>query len=68
MILDKMSDVNVLQVIIIVLAKVQKNVFGQSAVDIAFQTGNESIIDTLLNHDSAKVLEESVGYTENEEE
>ena len=41
--------------------------FGQSAVDIAFQTGNESIIDILLSHDSAQALEESVGYTENEE-
>ncbi|KAK8794514.1 hypothetical protein WA171_003636 [Blastocystis sp. BT1] len=57
MILNKMSDVDVLQ----------KNMFGQSAVDIAFQTGNESIIDILLSHDSAKALEESVGYTENEE-
>ncbi len=67
MILNKMSDVDVLQVSLRISDKVQKNMFGQSAVDIAFQTGNESIIDILLSHDSAKALEESVGYTENEE-
>ncbi|KAK8818388.1 hypothetical protein WA556_006208 [Blastocystis sp. ATCC 50177/Nand II] len=39
-----------------------KNSFGQSAVDVAFNTGNEELIDTVLSHDSAKKLEESVGY------
>lgn len=33
-----------------------------SAVDIAFKTGNEDLLDLVLSHDSAKILEESVGY------
>lgn len=40
----------------------QKNEFGQSSIDIAFQTGNEEMINLLLSHDSAKPLEERVGY------
>lgn len=31
-------------------------------MDVAFNTGNEELIDTVLSHDSAKKLEESVGY------
>lgn len=31
-------------------------------MDIAFQTGNEDLLDLVLGHDSAKILEESVGY------
>ena len=39
-----------------------KNAFGKSALDIAFERGNEDIINALLNHDSAKILEDKVGY------
>jgi len=31
-------------------------------VDVAFQTGNEDMVNILLSHDSAQILEESVGY------
>ena len=44
----------------------QKNEFGQSSIDIAFQTGNEEMINLLLSHDSAKPLEERVGYKDEE--
>lgn len=45
-----------------ILCDLQKNAFGQSAVDVAFQTGNEDMINILLSHDSAQILEEGVGY------
>lgn len=31
-------------------------------MDVAFNTGNDELIDMVLAHDSAKKLEESVGY------